>query len=532
MDVPHQGTARRKPRPVDARTGVWLLQLVGLLAIAQLTVFHQEIGAGLAVFMTALSVVVAVKYRNRNALLWGCAALAGILLIVESADFLTILLAIVFLGLFALGRADRLLDEDWRKAGVFLYRYLAGPILAVREIASGLFLAGTWFGGLKTRRHGIRQWIMPVLLVAVFLWLFLPANPWLAVSLAYLDPLRWIALPDISTVLLWLATGLLLWPLLTIEMKRQDGRWRAVKSRTRQARPVFANNRAAVLILFNAVFFLQTLNDMTNLWPGFLLGAGSGTLLPEGKTYAEFAKAGAFPLLAATLLAAAIILALLKDDARKSSGDLVVPLIVLWVLQTILLLASAAARLDLYVDVYGLTRLRLYTFIGMGLIGSGLVLVILRIARNKSNRWLTRRCLLVLTAVAFACGALNLDGYIARKNVERAKFASEDARSLDALLSSVDIDYLCQLGDGALIAIATFIDDNKHVDLWTTRLGDCFRCRYKALERSQSDWHSWSWRGARILRKVTPLLPVADADGNAGAVLNDTVEHGPHSGRR
>jgi hypothetical protein len=49
------------------------------------------------------------------------------------------------------------------------------------------------------------------------------------------------------------------------------------------------------LILFNAMFLIQTCLDMLYLW-------GSATL-PDGLTYADYAHRGAYPLIVTALLA-------------------------------------------------------------------------------------------------------------------------------------------------------------------------------------------------------------------------------------
>ncbi len=52
------------------------------------------------------------------------------------------------------------------------------------------------------------------------------------------------------------------------------------------------------LILFNALFAVQTILDLIYLW--------GGVRLPDGLSYAEYAHRGAHPLIATALLAACV----------------------------------------------------------------------------------------------------------------------------------------------------------------------------------------------------------------------------------
>jgi hypothetical protein len=67
------------------------------------------------------------------------------------------------------------------------------------------------------------------------------------------------------------------------------------------------------LILFNALFALQSALDLVYLW--------GGATLPDGMTYADYAHRGAYPLIATALLAASFaLIAMRPGGPAKQSG--------------------------------------------------------------------------------------------------------------------------------------------------------------------------------------------------------------------
>jgi len=134
------------------------------------------------------------------------------------------------------------------------------------------------------------------------------------------------------------------------------------------------------LILFNLLFAIQTVLDVTYLW--------GNAKLPDDISYASYAHRGAYPLILTALLAAGFVLAAMKPGGPAERSAVVRPLVYLWVAQNVLLVASSILRLDLYVQIYLLTWWRIAAFIWMLLVAFGLLLIVTRIALNRSNGWL------------------------------------------------------------------------------------------------------------------------------------------------
>ena len=101
------------------------------------------------------------------------------------------------------------------------------------------------------------------------------------------------------------------------------------------------------LILFNLLFAIQTVLDVTYLW--------GNAKLPDDISYASYAHRGAYPLILTALLAAGFVLAAMKPGGPAEQSAIIRPLVYLWVAQNVLLVASSILRLDLYVEIYLLT---------------------------------------------------------------------------------------------------------------------------------------------------------------------------------
>ncbi len=117
------------------------------------------------------------------------------------------------------------------------------------------------------------------------------------------------------------------------------------------------------------------------------LFAGAG--LPDGLTYAEYARGGFFQLLAVASINIAVFGAVLSHAARTRAVTVSLAGLIA---ATGVMLASAARRLALYIGAYGLTWLRFASMTFIGLLAVVLALCLIRMATDR----------LPLAAVCFA----------------------------------------------------------------------------------------------------------------------------------
>lgn len=200
----------------------------------------------------------------------------------------------------------------------------------------------------------------------------------------------------------------------------------------------YTNLVVRCLIAMNLVFALQLVLDSRYLVLNMPL--------PEGMSHAEYAHRGAYPLIATAIFAATLVLFAFRPGGIAQRSKLAVWLVIIWIAQNILLVVSAAWRLQAYVEVYTLTRLRIAAAVWMLMVAGCLALLLWRIARSRDNAWLTGWAMGWGIAVLWVCSFVPFDPMIAQYNVNNCKELGGNAGPIDLL-------YLEQLGPDALPAI-------------------------------------------------------------------------------
>ncbi|MGW3342649.1 DUF4153 domain-containing protein [Nonomuraea rubra] len=207
-------------------------------------------------------------------------------------------------------------------------------------------------------------------------------------------------------------------------------------TRFRVSRSIWALPLSAVNLLFAAFVAVQ----ITALFGGNTL-----VLRTAGLTYAEYARQGFFQLVVVSVFVLAIVAVaagLLKVE-RRERWLLAVLLGVLCGL-TMVVLASALHRMNLYTDAYGLSRLRLSVQATVWWLGALFALVLLAGAARLMGRgsgWLPRTIVLVTGLSLGAFAIVNPDLRVAQTQVEVRGPAK------------LDSDYLGDLGAEAVPAL-------------------------------------------------------------------------------
>lgn len=148
----------------------------------------------------------------------------------------------------------------------------------------------------------------------------------------------------------------------------------------------------------------------------YLFG-GSG--LPEGFTYAEYARSGFFELILVTLLNIGLLACTLTFTKKGSTaaGTALGVLNTIMIGCTFVMLFSAQYRMSLYEEAYGYTFLRIMTQAFMVFL---LVLFVITLARVWVERLPLLKPYIVVAIVAFTVvNYINVDTMIVKKNIER-----------------------------------------------------------------------------------------------------------------
>lgn len=216
---------------------------------------------------------------------------------------------------------------------------------------------------------------------------------------------------------------------------------------------------------------------------------GFAGMLPQRFTMAEYARRGFFEmaLLCAidlVIVALAIGLSERKDGKAPVSTRILCLLIGL---VTVFLVATASAKMLMYIGSYGLTRLRVLTEV---------IMVFLAIATVVVSVWLfvpKLAYMKVLLIVALIIGAavlwIDVDTVVASYNVSAYQSGQ---------LATIDMDHLAGLGDGAIPHIAKLVDDP---DPGVARQAQAILDRDQCCDRDFRSWNYASWRAEELMKK-------------------------------
>lgn len=249
------------------------------------------------------------------------------------------------------------------------------------------------------------------------------------------------------------------------------------------------------LIVLGAVVAIVGL--FVGLQVAYLFG-GLDTLAAAGMTYSDYARRGYFELVAAAGLAGGLIV-FLEYEVMARPRTYVAGAIALVVL-TLIVLASAVLRLQLYQDAYGWTELRLYVAVSIAALATTLATLAAFLATDRT-RWL-----------GHVMGVIGLVSLIALNLIAPAAFVAERnlQRIIDPSLvppdgqAALDADYLGVLPDDAvpvLVAALPRVPDND-----AFRIRNALREREIALGETQYatpfSWNLGRERAREALRTV------------------------------
>lgn len=484
-----------------SRAGIAAFAALALVVLADWLFYRHAIGISWAVFVLAMATVTLAlgrqKLTAKDAALAAGALVIGLAPTVEHYGPLALLGSLAGLTVFALVVTGRFAGSGAERALNALWLFAAGPGRLGRDLRRHAVPALR--GARVVKGDWLLAWLLPLALGLVFLGLFVSANPLIERWFAALHFGSWLSQVEVRRIVFWLLITVLVWPFLRVRvgLGSRLARFRLARTEpTRIARAPSAlfGRRAIVrsLVLFNALFMVETVLDLAFLW--------GGVALPEGLSYASYAHRGAYPLIVTALLAAAFVLATMRPGSASERDKLVRGLVFAWVAQNVLLVLSSILRLDLYVEVYALTGLRVAALVWMALVAFGLVLIIVRVAFRQSNGWLIAANLIALGATLYVSAFVNFPRLIADFNVSHSLEVSGHGVSLDA-------HHLCRVGPEALPAIERFVSTVGDRSAASDYLARCSDWVLADRERETAEWRTWSWRGARLTGELAVPTP-------------------------
>ncbi|MFC3989975.1 DUF4153 domain-containing protein [Actinoplanes siamensis] len=299
-----------------------------------------------------------------------------------------------------------------------------------------------------------------VVLLAVFGLLFASADPAFARLSESLIPeigvgsaFRWIFLAVLATPVLAGALYLRVAPPHLADLDQTEG---GKVSRLEWAVPL-----GLLTLLFAAFVTVQL---------AVLFGGERHVLTTAGLTYAEYARGGFWQLCFVIGLTLVVLAGAARWAPREAPGDRAVFRCVLGALTllTLVIVASALVRMQVYIDTYGLTRLRLLVACCELWFGVVLLMVLAAGIRIRAP-WLPRAAIAVGVLALIGLAVANPDLRIARNQLDRPA-------------DRVDVRYLSGLSPDAVPALTGIDDpDDRFCVLNTISLG-----------MGGNEWREWN----------------------------------------
>lgn len=447
--------------------------VVVLVAIADVLLWQGHLGVSVALFALAVSVcIMAFKPGGAVRHEWSFALLFTVICnlpVIEQVQLLSLLFsALGIVGLLLWSAEQRIISAAqayhiWFRATTVGAATL--PALAIHEVR------GKEIGWDMGRI--VRSAALPLSVGLVFLVLFTIANPLVEETLDQVTRIDLLEPGDVLRLIFWVVLACALWPYLNTQAPWRGTMPGKLHMPTMTGGPLAQLiNPSSVrnsLVLFNAMFLLQTLSDLAVLT--------GGVALPDGLSYAEYAHRGAYPLIATALLAGVFAIA---THHMSAQSKLMRVLMYLWLAQNLFLVLTAVFRLSLYVEAYTLTYLRIAAFIWMGLVFVGLVLTLVYIIQKRPLGWLIRWNVVALVVTLYVCCFVNFAYLITDYNLSNQNAGAR-----------LDLRYLCSMGEQAIPAMMEYGQVTDNVA--------CGRGSLPALQFDPiDDWREWGFRRWRL----------------------------------
>lgn len=223
----------------------------------------------------------------------------------------------------------------------------------------------------------------------------------------------------------------------------------------------------------------------------YFLSAFAGKL-PSDMIYSEYARRGFFELCAIAVINLAVILVLTgcAKNGGKNRPKVLTGYAAVLCLFTLFIIATALAKMVLYIEAYGLTRLRLYTAWFMVLLA---VIFLVLLVRQFVRRIPTAAVLTVSFTVLFAVLCFSRpDALISEYNISRYE---------QGTLSDLDVETLCQLSDDAYPVMAAHSSALLKADSL-----DVFRRRTEGRTSAYEEHPDRKWNLSAQLLLHTPAV--------------------------
>ncbi len=237
------------------------------------------------------------------------------------------------------------------------------------------------------------------------------------------------------------------------------------------------------------------------------LFGGADYLAARGISYAEWARSGFFQMVGVTAVNLTVILAALTFIRRSGRGWIWTRLLsAVLTGESLVLLASAAWRMTLYVTAYGLSFKRCLTYWGMGMMALFFLTALAKI--HRPDRSFCRTAFPLALAGWLLLNCVPVDYLVARDQVDRY---------LSGAVGSIDVEYLLyDLSYDALSPLER-LDGSMICKEWTgyqKRLNVLIAARRAEAQAASGDWRSWSFSACLAAGESPHCMNISNCVGN------------------
>lgn len=239
---------------------------------------------------------------------------------------------------------------------------------------------------------------------------------------------------------------------------------------------------AGFLGALSVIYLMYLFSQLAYISGGFL------GLLPKDYSFADYARQGFFQMCAATVINLIIIAICVMLCRKKANND--IPLAVklfagFFCIFDLFLVASAMAKMVMYISEYGLTQKRVYVTLFMMMLGVVFICIGLRMIFRRFRY--VAVIILFCSLIGLVSSLANVDRVIAEYNIE----AYETGK-----LESLDLYALGKLSDGAIPAIYEFYTTTDNEEL-REQAEDILRSRVSRTGSFENELREYNYSVSR-----------------------------------
>ena len=502
--------------PIPTGLNSWYVKLAVLaclISLADWLFYGQAFGITLPIFIALLAAGnffvekpnATIKTSRINLFL----LIASLLPLIEELNTLTFIVGCAGILNFTFSMKEKTSKSLLEKTSL--------AVLFILRMPFKLLFDGFRFASVRKRMKTVHSsqaflgnWLVPILMTSGFLFLFAIANPLIGNWITALDLGFLLSLINMDRIIFWGFIAIVSWSFLKPSYQKLCNTLSRIGLKKRQTSIQHKPENGILnemtvfrsLVLFNILFALQTALDFQYLW--------IGSSLPSGVTFSEYVHNGTYILIFTTLLAASFILFVTSKKKRLEKSPRIMGLLLAWISQNIILVLSNVMRMELYVEAFALTYLRLGVLIWLTLVVIGLVFMIVRLYKGLSNGWLIKANLISLAITLYATSFANLPYLISDYNLRVAEQNSS---------KRLDIHYIVALGPNTIpvldriIASPRWEKDVKSKVYWdgsNRDRRDLIEVRNRFVVKAShqySDWRQWNFRDFRLQSAINQFQP-------------------------